>query len=127
MQDAPIYRDVVSEVAAALSGSVARAVAAGIPHHRIMIDPGIGFGKTVAHNLALLADLTGLKRFVGCPIALGISRKRFLSLVSGTPYPAADGLGHVLHALLAPRCALLRVHDVRGTILALRQAGVAPG
>ncbi len=124
MQVAPAYDDVVAEVIAHLRVRVARAEAAGIPRSRLLIDPGIGFGKQVPHNLALLAALPRLREAVGLPILLGISRKRFLATLGGTSYPAPDALGHVLHALLAPACALLRVHDVRGTMAALRQAGV---
>jgi len=124
MQAAPVYQDVVAEVIAHLQDRVRRAEAAGIPRSRLFIDPGIGFGKQVQHNLALLAALPRLGQEVGLPILLGISRKRFLAHLGGTAYPAPDALGHVLHALLAPACALLRVHDVRGTMVALRQAGV---
>ena len=127
MQQAPVYGEVVTEVIAHLAARVARAEAAGVSRDRLLVDPGIGFGKTVAHNLDLLRALPRLGRELGLPILLGISRKRFLALLGGTPYPAPDALGHLLHAFLAPSCALLRVHDVRGTMAALRQAGAVEG
>jgi dihydropteroate synthase len=125
MQTQPRYGDVVAEVIDHLRGCAARAEAAGIPRERLLVDPGIGFGKTTAHNLALLRELPRIGKELGLPLLLGISRKRFLALTGGTDYPAPDSLGHVLHALLAPACALLRVHDVRGTMAALRHAGAA--
>jgi len=123
MQVQPRYGDVVAEVIDHLGRCVDRATAAGIPRDRLLVDPGIGFGKTTAHNLALLRHLPRIGQELRLPLLLGISRKRFLALTGGTDYPAPDHLGHVLHALLAPACALLRVHDVRGTMVALRHAG----
>lgn len=122
MQTAPAYGDVVAEVGAALAARIAAAVAAGVRRELLLADPGIGFGKTVAHNLDLLRALPQLRAELAIELVVGISRKRFLASLSGTPYPAGDHLGHVLHALLAPWCALLRVHDVAGTMHALRTA-----
>ncbi len=124
MQTDPRYADVVGEVITTLSERIAAAVGVGVPRERILADPGIGFGKTVAHNLALLAALSRLRDATGCPLVLGLSRKRFLSAITGTGYPSADGFSHVLHALLGGQCALLRVHDVPGTVTALRAAGL---
>ncbi|MEZ5917201.1 MAG: dihydropteroate synthase [Parvularculaceae bacterium] len=75
MQDAPVYDDVVDEVLAYLAGRIGACVSAGIDEQRLIVDPGIGFGKTLAHNLQLLA---GLERFcaLGAPVLLGVSRKR---------------------------------------------------
>jgi dihydropteroate synthase len=124
MQLAPRYADVVAEVGDYLAARVAAALAAGIARSQLYVDPGIGFGKTVAHNLALLRGLPELSRGLDLPLVVGISRKRFLAAISGTTYPAADALAHPLHVLIAPWCTLLRVHDVVGTMHALRTAGV---
>lgn len=125
MQQQPTYADVVAEVQAFLAERSAVAIAAGVRREHLMADPGIGFGKTVVHNLALLRALPALHAALGLPLVVGISRKRFLAALSGTGYPAADHLGHGMHALIAPWCALLRVHDVVGTMQALRVAGLA--
>ena len=125
MQQSPQYVDIASEVECFLGARVAAAMAVGVARERLFIDPGIGFGKTVAHNLALLRALPSLGTNLALPVVLGLSRKRFLALTAGTAYPADDCLGHPLHALLAPWCALLRVHDVAGTMRALRAAELA--
>ena len=122
MQQAPKYHEVVGEIRYFLALRAAAAVAAGVARERLYADPGIGFGKTVAHNLAVLRALPTLGADLGLPLVVGLSRKRFLSATAGTPYPADDCLGHPLHALIAPWCALLRVHDVAGTVRALRAA-----
>ena len=124
MQLAPTYADVVVEVMNWMAARLAAAKSAGIPQERLWADPGIGFGKTVAHILALLRALPVLQAAWQVPLVVGISRKRFLATISGSQYPAPDSLGHVLHALLAPACALLRVHDVPGTMAALDAAGI---
>lgn len=122
MQQRPMYRDIVGEVRDFLATRAAVAIAAGVRRERLFVDPGIGFGKTVAHNLTLLRALPALGAALDLPLVVGLSRKRFLSATAGTPYPADDCLGHPLHALIAPWCALLRVHDVAGTMQALRAA-----
>ena len=81
MQDDPRYDDVVAEVESFLAERAEVAVAAGIPRERIALDPGIGFGKTLAHNLALLRALPRLARLG--PLLLGVSRKRFLGTLTG--------------------------------------------
>jgi dihydropteroate synthase len=125
MQHAPQYRDVVDEVGGFLAGRVAAAVAAGVDRRLIWCDPGIGFGKTVAHNLALLKALPELAGRTGCPLLVGLSRKAFLATAAGQPgLPAAarDSLSHLVHARIARQCAMLRVHDVAGAAAALRLA-----
>lgn len=77
MQVSPSYKDVVAEVAAYLKDAVARALAAGIGRESIMVDPGIGFGKTVAHNLALVRNIAALDA-IGVPVLVGHSRKAFI-------------------------------------------------
>jgi dihydropteroate synthase len=124
MQVAPAYADVVAEVTAAMAERLAAAMAAGVAREHLWADPGIGFGKTVAHNLALLRSLPHLQQAWQVPLVVGISRKRVLAAIGGTSYPAPDALGHVLHAMLAPACALLRVHDVPGTMASLAAAGI---
>jgi len=87
MQEDPRYDDVVSEVKAFLEQRLAYAVAQGISEDRILLDPGIGFGKTVAHNLELLRRLDELVA-VGRPVVIGTSRKSFLGKLTGRPDPA---------------------------------------
>ncbi len=123
MQDDPHYEDVVMEVLAYLAGRVELSIAAGIDRAKIIADPGIGFGKTLAHNLALLA---GLDRFqaLDVPILLGASRKRFIASLD-RPGPAADRLGGSIAAVLAGYArgaSVFRVHDVAETRQALKIA-----
>lgn len=123
MQQAPRYQDVVDEVCVFLESRLRAATAAGVREDAILLDPGIGFGKTTAHNLALIRALPDLGRRLGRPLVVGLSRKRFLGRLAGIGDPAArDGLGHILHGLIAPWCALLRVHDVAGARAALAEA-----
>lgn len=115
------YRDVVAEVFAWLEARIEAAVAAGIDRARIIVDPGIGFGKSLADNLALLNGLAALHG-LGCPIMLGASRKRLIGALSNEA-PATERLGGSV--ALAVRAAeqgvqLLRVHDVAETVQALR-------
>ncbi|TDL79795.1 dihydropteroate synthase [Palleronia sediminis] len=120
MQDAPAYGDVVLDVYDHLAERVAAAEAAGIPRARIAVDPGIGFGKTLAHNLALLQHLS-LFHALGCAVLLGTSRKRFIGTLGGTDTPAARMPGSVATALYgaAQGVQFLRVHDVAETVQAL--------
>ena len=83
MQDDPRYDDVVAEVTAFLEARLAAAVAAGVREEQVLLDPGIGFGKTLAHNLALLAHLDRIAA-IGRPVVLGASRKRFTARCSGS-------------------------------------------
>lgn len=128
MQDDPRYDDVVAEVEAFLLARAFTAMAAGVAKERIWLDPGVGFGKTVAHNLALLK---AMPRFValGYPILLGASRKRFIAGIDPSAGEATDRLGGSLAAHLsgaAAGVAAVRAHDVRETIQALDvQAAIA--
>jgi dihydropteroate synthase len=128
MQDHAHYGDVVREVAAALTGSVARAEAAGIGRDRLLVDPGIGFGKSAAHNWEILRRLDEI-RALGLPVVIGVSRKSFLGIAlaegtgSGQPWPADARLEGSL--AVAAWCALqgiavLRVHDVDATARVLK-------
>jgi dihydropteroate synthase len=121
MQEDPTYDDVVAEVHAFLVARIQAAVAAGIARDRLCVDPGIGFGKTTAHNLAVLGAI-GTFHDLGVPILVGASRKRFLGELSGTEDPG-DRLEGSLAA--AAWCAtqgveIVRVHDVGPTVRALR-------
>lgn len=123
MQHAPVYRDVVAEVLEFLRGRAAAAVAAGIDGGRLLIDPGFGFGKTLAHNLALFR---ALDRFAAepWPLLVGVSRKSMIGALLGNR-PVEERLhGSVAAAVLAARAgaAILRVHDVGPTADALAVA-----
>lgn len=116
MQQAPRYQDVVAEVEGFLRGRVAAAEAAGIPRERLWIDPGLGFGKTLEHNLALLR---GLERFValGVRVLVGASRKSFLGALTGRTDPTQRLAGSLACALRACCAGVhgVRVHDVGAT------------
>lgn len=121
MQDAPAYADVVAEVAYWLAARAQAAMAAGVARERIWLDPGIGFGKTAAHNLALTAHLEQLSA-TGFPVLYGASRKRTIQSIDPTATDAGDRLGGSLAlALEAARrgAEIIRVHDVRETVQAL--------
>lgn len=120
MQKNPAYDDVLLDVYDFLSERVAAAVAAGISRNQIIVDPGIGFGKTVAHNLTLLRGI-GLFHSLGCPILLGASRKRFISTIGGGDTADDRVSGSVAVALHAARqgVQILRVHDIFATRQAL--------
>jgi dihydropteroate synthase len=120
MQDAPAYDDVLLDVYDALAARMAMAEAAGIARARIAIDPGIGFGKTLAHNLAILARLS-LFHSLGVPVLLGASRKRFIGTLSGEDQAARRVPGSLAVALagVAQGVQMVRVHDVAETRAAL--------
>lgn len=123
MQDDPQYEDVVGEVSGWLESRLAAAVAAGIAPEAVALDPGIGFGKTVAHNVDLIA---GLGRLValGHPVLAGMSRKRFIGAISGVEEPAGRLAGSLaaLTAAVLHGAAVLRVHDVAESVQAVRVA-----
>ncbi|WP_426027960.1 dihydropteroate synthase [Brevundimonas sp. TWP2-3-4b2] len=121
MQADPRYDDVVAEVAAWLAARAATAMAAGVGRERIWLDPGIGFGKTVAHNLALTAHLDRLTAG-GFPMLYGASRKRVIQSIDPSATESGDRLGGSMAlALEAARrgASIIRVHDVRETVQAL--------
>ena len=121
MQDSPAYSDVLLDVYDELARRLSRAEAMGIPRSRIAIDPGIGFGKTAAHNLTLIRRLS-LFHGLGCPILLGASRKRFIGSIGEAEAPAARVPGSlaVAQAGFAQGVQITRVHDVVETRQALR-------
>ena len=104
-----------------MDNAVARAEEAGIDRSRVIVDPGIGFGKTVAHNLALLRSL-GLLHETGCAILLGASRKRFIGTLTGVDAASERVAGSLAVALqgAAQGVQILRVHDVIETRQALQ-------
>jgi dihydropteroate synthase len=112
MQENPVYEDVVDEVRAFLAERIEAATAAGIAEERIWLDPGIGFGKTAAHNLELLRRLGELGE-LGRPLVIGTSRKSFIGRVDGSD--AGERLGGTIASSVlaaAEGAEVLRVHDV---------------
>ncbi|MFH1218029.1 MAG: dihydropteroate synthase [Pseudomonadota bacterium] len=120
MQVNPRYDDVVGEICSALSEQISWAEKQGLSRNKIIIDPGIGFGKKAAHNLTILRDL---KKFtsLGCPVLVGHSRKSFIGSILSLPNPdERDEATAVLSALCAWNGAsILRVHDVARTVQAV--------
>jgi dihydropteroate synthase len=120
MQHTPQYASVVDEVREYLAGRVAVCMAAGIARERIVVDPGIGFGKTLAHNLALLQQLP-LLGALGMPVLVGVSRKAMLGKLTGREVHArmpASVAGAL--AAVARGATIVRVHDVAATVDALK-------
>ncbi len=116
------HRDIVREVCEELAQQVARAVEAGVPRGRVLIDPGLGFGKTGAHNLELVTRLGELKR-IGCAIVVGASRKSFLGRVTGRPVGERELATAAAHtAAILHGANIVRVHDVGGQRDAVRMA-----
>ncbi len=129
MQDDPRYEDVVSEIAAFLEERLAFATAAGIAEERICLDPGIGFGKTVEHNLELVARLDEIVA-LGRPVLVGASRKRFLGRILGEEEaltgPVSAGVALAVMAY-ERGASIFRVHDVREHVEALTAARALEG
>ncbi len=128
MQADPSYEDVLAEVSVFFRQRMADCEEAGIPAERIVLDPGFGFGKTLAHNLSLLQ---GLNRFValGRPLLVGLSRKSMIgALLGDVPVPERL-IGSVSAALLAWQqgASFFRVHDVKETVQAFRLAQAVAG
>jgi dihydropteroate synthase len=122
MQDSPVYEDVVADIIEYLNARVAEAEKDGIDPEHILVDPGIGFGKTVDHNIEILARLGEMKS-LGKPIVVGTSRKSFIGSITGTP--VEDRLGGSIAAAIAAAsngANIVRAHDVPETVQALRVA-----
>ncbi|MBP6875897.1 MAG: dihydropteroate synthase [Candidatus Eisenbacteria bacterium] len=120
MQKDPRYRDVVQDVRSFLAAAVARARARGVAENQILVDPGIGFGKTLAHNLELLRRLHEFA-LLRRPLLIGCSRKGFIGALTGAPLE--ERLEGSLAAHAAAVCAgahVVRVHDVRAHVRAMR-------
>jgi dihydropteroate synthase len=129
MQHNPQYHDVLLDVFDALEASISAAVDAGIPQTKLICDPGIGFGKTLDHNLALISGLS-LFHALGVPVLLGASRKRFIGALTGIDVAADRVYGSIAAALagVAAGAQIVRVHDVAATRAALtvHMASFAP-
>jgi dihydropteroate synthase len=120
MQQAPHYNDVVTEVRDFLAARVAACRAAGIDAARIAIDPGIGFGKTRAHNLEILSKLQAFTA-LGRPIVIGVSRKATIGALTGRPVAERLAGSIALATLAAARgAAIIRAHDVAATVDAMK-------
>ncbi|MFP4538246.1 MAG: dihydropteroate synthase [Dichotomicrobium sp.] len=121
MQEDPRYDDVLLEVYDFLESRVAAATAAGIAKERIAVDPGVGFGKTLQHNLTLLNGLS-LFHGLGVPVLIGASRKRFIGTLDDEPEVSRRMPGSIAAAITAAGqgVQIIRVHDVRETRQALR-------
>lgn len=129
MQQNPCYSHAPSEVALHLLDRVNELVEAGVERSRIMVDPGIGFGKRPWDNLGLINSVPWLRRVTGCRVVLGHSRKSFLGLLSGETEPARrDSASALVSALSADRVDVLRVHNVKQCSDAVSAAleGIAP-
>ena len=122
MQNNPQYQNVVAEVAGYLKARAQVCQAAGIRSERIVLDPGIGFGKNLQHNIQLMRHLPDLKTQTGLPLLVGVSRKRMIGEITGEAEPAQRIHGSVAAALYAAErgTAILRVHDVKATADALK-------
>jgi dihydropteroate synthase len=122
MQVEPRYDDVLAEVSDYLAARAAACVAAGMPAGRICIDPGIGFGKRLEHNLALLHGLPSLAR-LGFPVLIGVSRKSLVGMITGRPAEQRLAGSLALAVWAVERgAAIIRAHDVAETVDAVRVA-----
>ena len=120
MQDEPVYDDVIQEITDFLAERISWATKQGLKRERIIVDPGLGFGKTVEHNLTILKNLRAFKN-LGCPLLIGHSRKSFIGKI--LPLETQDR--DLATALISSYCAtqgadILRVHDVEKTMQAVR-------
>jgi dihydropteroate synthase len=125
MQEDPRYDEVVADVRDSLAERMAAAIEGGVAEDKILLDPGIGFGKTLEHNLALLRGLPQLAE-LGRPLLVGPSRKRFIGELSGSGDQAGDRLPGTIAACIASAqrgVAILRVHDVGPVRQALEVSG----
>lgn len=122
MQQNPQYQDVVGEVVRYLNERVAVCIAAGIARNRMTLDPGFGFGKTLAHNIALMQHLEDFLQAAGLPLLIGVSRKRMIGEMTGEADAAARVHGSVAAALsaVARGAQIIRVHDVKATVDAIK-------
>lgn len=122
MQVNPHYEDVLAEVRQFLGERLAVCVEAGIPHEKILLDPGIGFGKTLAHNLRLLANLDAFET-LNCPLLIGVSRKSMFEKILGASVDERLPGGLAAAALAVwQSAAIIRTHDVRATADAVKVA-----
>ncbi|MBP6561869.1 MAG: dihydropteroate synthase [Neisseriaceae bacterium] len=122
MQQAPAYQDVVAEVGAYLKSRVQACLDAGIALDRLLVDPGFGFGKTLAHNVDLMTGLQDWLLRIDVPVLIGVSRKTMLGQMVGEPVAAERRGASVAAALAAVSrgAHIVRVHDVKDTVQAIR-------
>lgn len=118
MQHNPHYENVVDEICDFFDERISAALDAGIDERLLIIDPGIGFGKTLEQNLCILRSLDIFHRRLQRPLLVGLSRKSFLPKVMGRELDAAqrDHWSHLFHARIANHCEIMRVHDVAGAL-----------
>ncbi len=121
MQQNPVYDDVIAEITAYLEEGIGIALRAGVDRERVLIDPGIGFGKTLEHNLVILERLDEF-RGLGRPIVLGTSRKKFIGTVLDVPSPEERVFGTAATVALGIErgASIVRVHDVRQMVQVVR-------
>ncbi len=120
MQLAPHYDDILDEINSFFTERIAWLEAKDISRERIVIDPGVGFGKTLEHNIKILKNIPSFKRH-GCQVLIGHSRKSFIEKITGAPVSKRDCPSAVISAYCATNGAdILRVHDVEKTTLALQ-------
>jgi dihydropteroate synthase len=121
MQIKPVYENLMKEIVEGLKASIKIAVRAGIRKSDIVVDPGIGFGKTAQDNLAVLRELRRLK-VLGCPICVGVSRKSFIGKTLGIKDPAGRLYGSLAASVVAVinGASILRVHNVKEAVQAAR-------
>lgn len=125
MQENPVYGDVVDEICAYFEDRMELCTRHGIDVSRLILDPGIGFGKTVDHNLDILKNIRRFKS-LGCPVLIGASRKSFIGEIVGETHPQDRLGGSLAVAIYAAEhgADILRVHDVAQTVQALKLAKV---
>lgn len=113
MQQNPVYEDVIGEIRTYLEEGIAIAARAGVDPEKILVDPGIGFGKTLEHNLSILNRLSEF-RSLGRPVVLGTSRKKFIGAILGIPAPdqRVDGTAATVALGIERGASVVRVHDV---------------
>jgi dihydropteroate synthase len=119
----PHYGEIIADLSAFFRAQIAHARAAGIPDEHILLDPGIGFGKTAAHNLEILRRLPELKA-LGYPLVVGSSRKRFIGKVLGIddPRDRLEGTAATVAIAIAGGADIVRVHDVRAMVRVARMS-----
>ncbi len=128
MQDDPVYVDVVQEVADELEGIAVRAEEAGIARENVLVDPGIGFGKKMEHNLSLLRHLGQIVER-GRPVVVGVSRKKFIGVLldNAPPDDRIEGTAAAAALCVAAGAAVIRVHDVRQMARVVKVASAIVG
>jgi len=120
MQKDIVYQDLMGEIRDYLKRAVERAVTAGVREDRVLVDPGIGFGKTLENNLEIIRNL-GMLRSLGCPLVLGPSRKSFIGAVLDLPVTArTEGTAAAVALGIANGADLVRVHDVKAMVRVCR-------